>query len=145
MNDMSAWTRWIFVGCLLAGMAAIYWFSFGPGKTSVATWRVDGTVEPETTELPLLVTETECASGASATGRIQEPDVDYRADTVVVPIRVEQRSAVPRTAPPIPRPPISCASTSSSATGRCWTAASDRPHHRPRPPGRPGRVCVLIG
>lgn len=42
--------------------------------------------------MPLLVTERECASGASATGRFQEPDVDYRANTVVVEIRGEQRS-----------------------------------------------------
>lgn len=92
MNDMSAWTRWIFLGCLVAVAGGIYWFSFGPGATSVAEWRVDGAVGPETTEVPLLVNESACASGQSARGRIQEPDVDYRTDAVVVTIRVEQRS-----------------------------------------------------
>jgi hypothetical protein len=57
----------------------------------VATWRPAGAVDPDSSRLPLLVNENACASGASAAGRIEEPDVDYRADAVVITFRVEQR------------------------------------------------------
>lgn len=90
---MSAWTRWLFVGSVLAAAGVAFWFGFGPGKSSVAAWEVQGTYRPTDTELPVLVNENACASGQSAEGRIQQPDVDYRADAVVVTIRVRQRSS----------------------------------------------------
>lgn len=91
MLNMSPTTRWLFVAVVLVGVAAAYWFNFGPGQTTVASWRVDGSIDAETTRLPLLVQEQECASGRSATGRIEDPDVDYRADSVVITIRVRDR------------------------------------------------------
>lgn len=91
MNDMSPWTRWIFVSVVLLGVGAGYWFNFGPGQTTVARWRVDGVVDRQGTRLPLLVNEEECASGESATGRIEDPNVDYRRDAVIVTIRVRDR------------------------------------------------------
>ena len=91
MNDMSPWTRWLFVAVVLLGTACAYWFNFGPGQTTVASWRVNGTVDPESKRVPLLVQEQECASGRSAEGRIREPDVDYRREAVVVTIRVRDR------------------------------------------------------
>ena len=86
VNDMSPWTRWVFVAVVLLG--AGYWFYFGPGQTTVAAWRVQGTLDPAATRLPLLVQERECASGQSAEGRIERPDVEYRSDAVIVTVRV---------------------------------------------------------
>ena len=90
---MSAWTRWLFVGSVLAVLAVAFWFGFGPGKSSVAVWEVQGAYRPADTELSLLVNENACASGTSAEGRIQKPDVEYRSDSVVVTIRVRQRGS----------------------------------------------------
>lgn len=84
--------RAAFVLVVLGACAAAVWFSFGPGASSGATWRVDGTLDRDSTRLPLLVTERECASGRSAEGRIQQPDVDYTRDAVVITVRVERRS-----------------------------------------------------
>jgi hypothetical protein len=88
---MSPWTRWIFFLIVLAVPALAFWFTSGPGASSVATWQPDGPVDPVSTRLALLVNENECASGATATGRIKDPDVEYRAESVVITIRVEQR------------------------------------------------------
>lgn len=65
----------------------------GHPATTVATWRVDGPVDARATELPLLVRERACASGQSAEGRIDDPDVDYRRDSVVITVEVRQRSS----------------------------------------------------
>ena len=92
MDDLSPWTRWLFVACLLAAVGAACWSLLGPGKQTVASWRVDGPVAPGATEVPLLVTEQACASGQSAEGRITRPDVDVSEDAVTVTIRVRQRS-----------------------------------------------------
>jgi hypothetical protein len=90
---MSAWVRWSFVAVVLMAVGWAFWFGLGPGKASVADWRVDGTPDPAATEVSILVHENACASGQSADGRIQEPDVDYRRDAVVVTVRVRQRSS----------------------------------------------------
>lgn len=92
MNDMSPWTKWGFVAVVVAAVGSGYWFSLGPGAASVASWRPDGTVNGQSLQLPVLVNEDECASGASATGRIQQPDIQYRRDAVVITIRVAVRS-----------------------------------------------------
>lgn len=54
---------------------------------------MQGAYLPTDTELPVLVNENDCASGQTAEGRIHEPDVDYRADAVVVTIRARQGSS----------------------------------------------------
>lgn len=77
---------------VVAVVGSAYWFSLGPGAASVASWRPDGAVDRQSRELPVLVNENECASGASATGRIQEPDIEYRRDAVIITIRVSVRS-----------------------------------------------------
>lgn len=56
-----------------------------------AVWRLDrGSPKPspESTEIPVLVTEQDCASGEPATGRIAEPRVHVGARRVVVSIFV---------------------------------------------------------
>ena len=90
MDQMSARSRWLFVMVVAGAVACAAWFGLGPGRTTVATWRVSGTTDPTSTQLPLLVNETACASGRSAEGRIKA-DVDYRSDAVVITIRVRPR------------------------------------------------------
>jgi hypothetical protein len=58
---------------------------------SAATWRLDPAAPaptPESTEIPILVHERECASGEPATGRIADPQVRADANRIVVPVFV---------------------------------------------------------
>jgi hypothetical protein len=60
------------------------------GEPRPAAWRVDpeARIGPESTSIPVLVTEIECASGQSPEGRILDPLVEYRADAVVISISI---------------------------------------------------------
>jgi hypothetical protein len=52
-----------------------------------ATWWVDTTLiplAPETTEIKGFVIETACASGQSPEGRVNEPVIEYGAESVTV-------------------------------------------------------------
>jgi hypothetical protein len=91
-DGMATRTRWIYALSVLGLVGWALWTGFGPGATSTASWRIDGSVDPAATEVPLMVNENACASGRTAEGRIEEPDVDYRRDAVVVTIRVRERS-----------------------------------------------------
>jgi hypothetical protein len=59
------------------------------GRPQPAEWRIAPgvTLGPDAQEVPLLVHERECASGQDANGRIRV-GVDYRADAVVLDVRV---------------------------------------------------------
>lgn len=46
---------------------------------------------PDTREVEILVHEIECADGDSADGRIEEPEVDYTSDEVIVTVRVRAK------------------------------------------------------
>ncbi|GAA0323096.1 hypothetical protein GCM10009528_45710 [Kineococcus aurantiacus] len=54
----------------------------------MATWSLTEAPEPSDTTLSLLVSETACASGQSPEGRIEEPEVDYQREAVVITVRV---------------------------------------------------------
>ncbi|WP_432489644.1 hypothetical protein [Kineococcus sp. SYSU DK018] len=58
-------------------------------EAPVATWRVVEPPAPESTQVPLLVNEVSCASGQSAEGRIQKPEVAYQPEAVIITVRVE--------------------------------------------------------
>lgn len=59
-------------------------------STEPAQWRIDDTfeVEPSSTEIPILVTEADCASGRLATDRIHV-DIDYSESAVTIDIEVK--------------------------------------------------------
>lgn len=46
---------------------------------------------PDTQEVEILVREIGCADGDSAEGRIEEPEVEYTSDAVIVTIRVRAK------------------------------------------------------
>jgi len=56
-----------------------------------ATWRIDPSAEigPESTSVPVLLTERECASAQSPEGRVAEPLIEYTADSIVIVLRVQ--------------------------------------------------------
>ncbi len=59
-----------------------------------ASWWVDTTLiplAPETTEIKGFVVETACASGQSPDGRVQEPVIEYGAESVAVTYTVTSR------------------------------------------------------
>ena len=59
-----------------------------------SSWRLDPAFPPpgpDTTELHLLVTEINCASGTPATGRIRPPALDWTDDALLVGITVTYR------------------------------------------------------
>lgn len=89
---MASRTRWLYVLAVLGLVGWAVWGGLGPGQTSVASWEVSRPVDETVTTVPLLIREQACASGRSAEGRIEAPEVDYRQDAVVVTIRVQKRS-----------------------------------------------------
>ena len=56
----------------------------------VARWQLAKEVGQGDESLSLVVQEIECASGRSAEGRIDPPDVEYREDALVITVRVER-------------------------------------------------------
>lgn len=90
-DQLSPWVRLGFVLVVLGLVGALIWTASRPGPDSVANWRPDGAMDLAARALPLLVNENACASGQSARGRIQEPEVDYRTDAVVITIRVQEK------------------------------------------------------
>jgi hypothetical protein len=67
--------------------SAHYFESFDAFRegNSASSWRLDPSADPPApadTELRVLVTECHCASGRSAEGRVEPPDVFYGADEV---------------------------------------------------------------
>ena len=87
------WTRHrtlIAAAVVVVALLAI-WFIAGRGSgAEAARWRLDPsfTPAPESTSIPLLVQEAACASGRSATGRI-ELSVRYSDTAVTIDIRVQ--------------------------------------------------------
>jgi hypothetical protein len=81
---------------LALGAAALLIASFAIGvmlsrrSTEPAQWRIDDTfeVEPSSTEIPILITEADCASGQLATDRIHV-DIDYSESAVTIGIEVK--------------------------------------------------------
>lgn len=69
----------------LAATAQSAWGDAGP-----ATWRVDPARPPMAgaTSVAVLLTESACASGRSPAGRVLPPEVDYRADRIVISLSV---------------------------------------------------------
>lgn len=64
------------------------------GAAGSATWWVDVTLiplAPETTEIKGFVMETACASGQSPEGRVNEPVIEYGAESVTVTFTITPR------------------------------------------------------
>lgn len=59
-------------------------------STEPAQWRIDNAfeVQSSSTEIPILITEADCASGRLATDRIHV-DIDYSESAVTIDIRVK--------------------------------------------------------
>ncbi len=103
---------------------------------SIADWEVapDQELSADSQTIDLLVYERECASGQSAEGRIQPPDVDYRDEAVVVTIRVRPRSggATCQGNPPTPYTLARWSSKSRLESAIYWKARAreqSRPAH----------------
>ncbi len=74
-----------------------------------ATWWVDPTLiplAPETTTVNGFVMETACASGESPDGRVNEPVVEYGAETVTVTFTVTPRPGGFQDCPSNPEFPV---------------------------------------
>ncbi|HAS12093.1 MAG TPA: hypothetical protein DCS55_16490 [Acidimicrobiaceae bacterium] len=93
VEPQPSWVKWV-VAALVLGVAAVVVFGpFGTEADPVAAeWEVDADadLDPATSTVPILVNERECASGASAEGRI-EVTVDYRPDEVAFDVGVRPR------------------------------------------------------
>lgn len=85
--------NWV-VAAIVVGVIGIVVFNpFGSEPDPVAAqWELDADAEvgPESSTVPILVNEVQCASGRSAEGRI-EVAVDYRADEVEFDVGVRPR------------------------------------------------------
>jgi hypothetical protein len=68
------------------------WLTQRPGDATPAQWQVDpaASLSAASREVPIQVIERECASGRSASGRI-EVKVDERVDSITFDVRVERR------------------------------------------------------
>ena len=73
----------------LAGSVLVVGGLVACGHDSVGSWRLAEQPEPADTTLSVLVAERACSSGRTAEGRIQEPEVDYGPDAVVITLRVD--------------------------------------------------------
>lgn len=62
--------------------------------SEVADWELapEQTLTPDTQTIEILVRERACASEDTAEGRIEEPDVQYQQDAVIVTIRVKPKT-----------------------------------------------------
>ena len=72
-----------------AGMVLVAVGLSACGQDSVGTWRLAEEPGPRDTSVSVLVRERACSSGRTAEGRIQDPDVEYRRDEVVITVRVD--------------------------------------------------------
>lgn len=63
------------------------------GEPVVAEWEPapGQDLAPETQEVEIVVHEIGCADGDSAEGRIEEPEVEYTSDAVIVTVRVRAK------------------------------------------------------
>ncbi|WP_432497829.1 hypothetical protein [Kineococcus auxinigenes] len=59
------------------------------GQDPAATWRLAQEPDPQDVSVSVLVSERACSSGRTAEGRIQEPEVEYRREEVVITVRVD--------------------------------------------------------
>ncbi len=94
VEPLPRWAK-VFVGALVVALAVLVVrlaLDDGLGEPVEADWRVaPGTVlGPDDTRVRIDIRETECASGRSADGRVVV-DVDYRATTVTIDIKVRRR------------------------------------------------------
>lgn len=63
-------------------------------EPAVAEWEPAPGQEltPDTQEVDIVVHEIECADGDSAAGRIEEPEVEYTPEAVIVTVRVRAKA-----------------------------------------------------
>lgn len=92
VDPLPRWAK-AFLGVL--GVALALWLGWRvlvEPAPKPARWRVDPSAELDaaTREIPIVVNESACASGASAKGRI-EADVTYRSDQVHIEVKVRPR------------------------------------------------------
>ena len=93
VEPLPGWAK-LFFGAIGLGIAAglIYWFLLDSGRigeAKAANWRVDPNADlsEATSSIPIIVNENECASGRSASGRI-ETSVKYSTDAVHIEVGV---------------------------------------------------------
>ena len=85
---MVLWRRWVLpLFFILASACSLL------QPSSVADWEPapGADLSPDSQTVEIVVRERQCASGDTAEGRIQRPDVDYRPDAVVVTVKVREK------------------------------------------------------
>ena len=89
MDTLSVRARWLMCLAVLGLFAGLVWLvQPREGPPEPATWRVDGRLDRSSTELPLRVQERSCASGMTADGRVEPPEISYGDEQVTIAIRV---------------------------------------------------------
>lgn len=92
VDMLSVRARWLTCLAVLgvfAGLVSVVQPREGPPEP--ATWRVGGRLDRSSTELHLRVQERSCASGMTANGRIEPPEVTYGDEQVIIAIRVRPK------------------------------------------------------
>ena len=84
--------RWLTCLAVLALFAGLAWLvQPREGPPEPATWRVDGAFDRSSSDLRLQVMERSCASGTTADGRIEPPEVVYGDSQVSIAVRVRPK------------------------------------------------------